>query len=407
MIDIPSRQAPSRHMRSFHNAKSRYADNSITDAVKVGRLIAEDAQLIRDFIAEIKATRGIGLGRANKIIFTLVTWRKFIGPFRANTIADIYRGIEALREARHRGVPYKQNTRRDFMLVLKRFSRWLIVNGYSSVAKDKIAEIKAPAPDRMTKTAQQMLTEDEVRAMIDACQNSRDRAIIATIYEGGFRIEEIGGLTWGQVKFDDYGTVVNVDEKTGKPRYIRLLGATQYLIQWKNDFPFEATADALVFLSNQHLPLQYAAVAMQFKKIGYRAGIRKKITPHLFRHSRITAMIKKGYSQSTVMKQMWGSLTSTMFPTYLHLTDEDVDNEILEKQGIRRTDARRTDAMAVKQCASCNTVNPSTYNFCSACGEPLDETARMSLERLKKDIERTPEYKMILGLARKNLVAGA
>ena len=93
----------------------------------------------------------------------------------------------------------------------------------------------------MTKTAGQMLTEDEVRAMIDACQTSRDRAIIATLYEGGFRVQELGTLTWAQVKFDDYGTVVNVDEKTGAPRYIRLVTATQYLIQWKNDFPFPVT----------------------------------------------------------------------------------------------------------------------------------------------------------------------
>jgi len=256
-------------MRSFHNAKSIYADNSIADAVKSGQLTAEDAQLIRDFIAEIKATHCIGIGRANKIIFTLVSWRKFIGTFQANSIADIYRGIEALRDARHRGVPYKQNTRRDFMLVLKRFYRWLIANGYSSVPEEKIAKIKAPPSDRMTKTAQQMLTEDEVRAMIEACQNSRDRAIIAILYEGGFRVEEIGRLTWAQVKFDDYGTIVNVDEKTGRPRYIRLLAATQYLIQWKNDFPFPATPDALVFVSYQRLPLQYAAVAMQLKNSSF------------------------------------------------------------------------------------------------------------------------------------------
>ncbi|MGB7787485.1 tyrosine-type recombinase/integrase [Methanoregula sp.] len=401
-----SQLAPSRHVRSFHNTKGAYADHSITHPVEKGRLSAEDARLIRDFIAEIKATHGIGVGRANKLIFTLVTWRKFIGPFRANTIADIYRGIEAMRDARNEGVPYKQNTQRDFLLILKRFSKWLIANGHSALREEKIAKIKAPRSDRMTKTAQQMLTEEEVRAMIDACQNSRDRAIIATIYEGGFRVEEIGRLTWGQVKFDDYGTVVNVDEKTGKPRYVRLLAATQYLIQWKNDFPFEATPDALVFLSNQKLPLQYPAVAKQFKIIAARAGIRKKITPHLFRHSRITAMIREGYSESTVMRQMWGSLNSTMFPTYLHLTDNDTDNEIFERQGIRRPEAHRCDALAVKQCVSCNTVNPSTYNFCKTCGEPLDETARLSLERLKKDIEQTPEYKMILSMARQKLIAG-
>jgi len=401
-----SQQAPTRHVRSFHNTKSKYADHSIADAVKIGQLVDDDAQLIHEFIAEIKATHGIGVGRANKIIFTLVTWRKFIGQFRMNTMGDLYRGIEDLREARHEGIPYKQNTRRDFMLILKRFYRWLIANGYSSVPEAKVNKIKAPPSDRMTKTAQQMLSEDEIRAMIEACQNSRDRAIIATLYEG-FRVEEIGRLTWAQVKFDDYGTIINVDEKTGRPRYVRLLAATQYLIQWKNDFPFDATPDALVFLSNQRLPLQYAAVAMQLKKIALRAGIRKKVTPHLFRHSRITAMLQKGYNESIIKKTMWGNLNTTMFETYVHLTDNDIDNEILEKQGITKRDTHRSVAMDIHECNNCHTINAPTNHFCVTCGKPLTEDIRMSMERLKQDIEKTPEYQQIFDMIKQKLAAGA
>jgi len=395
-------------MRPFHNPKTVYADHSITNATNRGKLTVDDARLIRDFIAEIKATKGIGAGRANKIIFTLVTWRNFLGPFQANTISDLYRGVEKLRESRqYNGAPYKQNTQRDFMLVIKRFYRWLNKKGFSSVPVDEIREIKAPRSDRMTKTAQMMLTEEEIRAMIEACQNSRDRAIISTLYEGGFRCEEIGRLTWGQVKFDEYGTIINVDEKTGSPRYVRLLAATPYLVQWKNDYPFTATPESLVFVSVQKFPLQYAAVAMQLKKIAKRAGIQKRITPHLLRHSRITEMIKKGYNESTVKKTMWGNINTTMFPTYLHLTDEDIDNEMLERQGIRRTGKSRSTAMDVRQCINCNTINAPTFEFCSVCGQPLTNNAQMGLEQLKRDIEATPEYKMIMNMVRQKLTAGA
>ena len=54
----------------------------------------------------------------------------------------------------------------------------------------------------MTRTAQMMISEDEIRAIIEACQNSRDRAIIATLYEG-FRVEEIGRLHDFGVKFGE------------------------------------------------------------------------------------------------------------------------------------------------------------------------------------------------------------
>ena len=74
----------------------------------------------------------------------------------------------------------------------------------------------------MTKTAADPLIEMEVMQMLDACQNSRDRALISMLYEGAFRISELATLMWSQVKFDEYGVVVNVDTKTEKARYISL-----------------------------------------------------------------------------------------------------------------------------------------------------------------------------------------
>ena len=41
--------------------------------------------------------------------------------------------------------------------------------------------------------------------MIDACQTSRDRALIAMLYDGGFRLKELATLSWGDVKFDEIG----------------------------------------------------------------------------------------------------------------------------------------------------------------------------------------------------------
>ena len=71
----------------------------------------------------------------------------------------------------------------------------------------------------MTKTAADLLTPDEVGAFIRSCKSVRDLAFYMALYEGGFRVGELGKLTWGQVKFDEYGVAINVDFKTGKPRY--------------------------------------------------------------------------------------------------------------------------------------------------------------------------------------------
>jgi hypothetical protein len=85
--------------------------------------------------------------------------------------------------------------------------------------------IKIGQGDYERKLSRLFELEEEIKKMVKACESTRDRAILMMLYDGGFRIGELGKLTWGQVSFDTYGAVVNVDEKTGKPRYVRLLAA--------------------------------------------------------------------------------------------------------------------------------------------------------------------------------------
>ena len=72
----------------------------------------------------------------------------------------------------------------------------------------------------MTKVASDLLKPDEIIAMVKACKQNVDRALIMMLYEGGFRIGEIGKMKWGDVNFDKNGATVNVNFKPGKPRII-------------------------------------------------------------------------------------------------------------------------------------------------------------------------------------------
>ena len=395
--------APQVTDRSFHLQKKEYGVNSIRKALSKGVLTERDAELIHSFVAELKVTNGISLGRANKITFTLVSWRHFIGQFDTNRIIDLYEGIEALKAGENREKPYKQNTIRDFLSFLKRFYSWLIDNGISDIPMEKVQAIKVPRRNSMTKTAEQILTESEILSLLKACQNSRDRALIAVLYEGGFRSEEIGQLTWGQVKFDEWGTVINVNAKTERPRHVRLIMATRYLIEWKNDYPCTISNEGLVFLTSHHNPLQWATVASQLRKIAARAGLTKTITPHLFRHSRVTHLLQKGYSETTIKKMMWGNMNTAMLETYVHLTDADIDNEVLSREGIRPIHENKTSEMAAQQCNSCHAINPPTHNFCSLCGKPLNKDTEQSMKRIKDEIENSPEYRAIMDMVKEKI----
>src|SRR5208283_5317822 len=215
-----------------------------------------------------------------------------IGPYRQNTISDIYSAVDKVRTAQEpNGIPrYKQNTISGFVRFLKRFYLWMCDNHYTTVDEKKILKIHPPAYDTETKTPDMLLSEEDVRRMIEVCQNSKDRAIVSVLYEGGLRIGEIGNLRWRDIKFSDWNVTLSTSFKTGKSRTIPLVMSRAYLAAWRNDYPIEETQDSFVFLSNRRTPLTYHGDTKQLRIIAKRAGITKHITPHIFRHTRATIL---------------------------------------------------------------------------------------------------------------------
>jgi hypothetical protein len=91
--------APTRAPQSFQLVKPEYADASIRHAITEKRLTEDDAALIREYIGEMRASNGIGTARANKLTFALVNWLRFIGPYRSNTVADLYQAVHVIKSA--------------------------------------------------------------------------------------------------------------------------------------------------------------------------------------------------------------------------------------------------------------------------------------------------------------------
>ena len=413
---------PLRSDRPFHLANEKYGAASVKRALETGLVTKEDADLIVDFVAELKATCHIGPSRFNKITQTLIKWRHLIGPFSSNTIRNIHRGIIALETATYeRFCPpyiktpqkyerkhlYKQNTKHDMVKCLKRFYLWLIEQECSKISQSDIRKIQPPSCDPLTKNADDLLSPEEIVSLIRGCQNSRDRAIIATLYESGVRIQELATLSWSQVTFDEYGVIINIDARTGKktckPRYIRLVMAREYLSTWHDDYPFQPEGKSLVFLTSRGRPLQYSGVAKQIREIAERVNIRKNITPHLFRHSRITHLLQQGYSIQTIKLMMWGSLSTEMIGVYAHLSSRDVDAEVLERNGIRVSHKASINAVPVHQCPHCQGINGPTSNFCHLCGRPLTRAATASQEEVMRFIESHPDLLEIISRGSRNV----
>jgi len=116
--------------------RPEFADKSIENGLKKGWITQNDIALIREFVTEKKVSGGIGLSRVNKITYTLVHWRRFLPEYDRMTIADVYSSIEELKNGNTtKGTPFAQNTKHDFLRILKQFLVWMVENEYTSLPR--------------------------------------------------------------------------------------------------------------------------------------------------------------------------------------------------------------------------------------------------------------------------------
>lgn len=375
----------------FHKSEEKFraqCEHSLRNRLNEGVINERDAELIQLFVAEMRATVGISNSRAAKITGQLAGARRWIGPYDQIVTSDLYQAIDRINNE----VGYTRNFKADVSRGLKRFCLWLCETGHANegLAEVKIRKIKPQTFSKTTKKAEDLLTEDEVRAMIEHATTSRDRAIISMLYEGGFRIGELGELKWKQVTFNDWNVAISTDFKTGKSRHVPLVMSRSYLQAWVNDYPGTPGPDSFVFLTSRGDPLQYQGLVKRLRKIAESAGIERHITPHIFRHSRITHLIRQGYQESIIKKMCWGNPDTDMFSVYLHLVDEDVDNEIATRLGIKKRGrpTQASKALEPIQCPRCYTVHGPTARFCDQCGAALTEEAAQSIQIAVSGLEK-------------------
>lgn len=343
-----------------------------------GHITRSDADLILEHLYERQAQRGISDETVRTSASYIALLRDHTPEFEQCTTGDVMKAVAAIRR-----LHLRPNTERKYILHIKQFFAWLDERGIAEIDISKIDKVKAPPADWITKTSDEMLTIDEVQRIIKACRTSRDRAMLAVLYEGALRPIEIIKMNWKQIEFDRYGAKLTTDGKTGKRRHIRLIMSAQYLAAWQADYPGDASGDAPIFIRLRGSPARMTRGAMRkvIERAALRAGVEKDIYPYLFRHSRITHWVETGLSESVIKLQSWGNLKSPMLATYAHVSDAAIDRAMLEHAGIRQHEDTQEMPKPI-QCPQCDTVNAPNSPACYVCGCPFTRDAKYTVEML-------------------------
>lgn len=278
-----------------------------------------------------------------------------------------------------------ESTRNRWIVVWKYFYKWLLGEGL--VFPKCVMELKQSNREDRKRLPDSLLTEDDIRKMVDTAQNLRDKAFISLLYETGARIGEILELKKKYIHLDANRPYIEVTGKTG-PRSLGIATSVSYLGQYletvqniSDDKPIWKEVGNNIYNKNAE-PLEYDSIRRQIEKIAERAGIKKRVNPHTFRHSRATAL-SLILTESELCNYMGWVPGSGMAGVYVHLSGRQNLGSTYEKI-YNLPHEEKKEEVKVINCPRCQLANDKSRFYCGRCGSPLTIEESMRANRALK-----------------------
>jgi integrase/recombinase XerD len=214
-----------------------------------------------------------------------------------------------------------QNTRTQSRTLsgIRAFYKFLLIEG--EINENPATLLESP---KIGLKLPEVLSVAEIDSMIDQIDLSkqeghRNKAIIETLYGCGLRVSELVNLRLTDIHYAE-GFVV-VTGKGNKQRLVPVSGKALKEIDIykldRNRLPVIHDENVL-FLNRRGSKLTRAMIFTMIKELAARAGIRKNISPHTFRHSFATHMIEAGADLRAV-QEMLGHESILTTEIYTHI----------------------------------------------------------------------------------------
>lgn len=310
----------------------------------------------------------------------VVRFFRFLNDKKAEDITkdDVESYFASLRKVKNK------NTIHKYKIELNFFFKWLKPDN------DFFKDITTKKTDNSL-NHNDLITEEEAHKIIQNTRNTRDRALLHVLYDSAARRSEILDLKKKDVFIDQYGAKIRVNGKTGE-RSIRIVNSVPDLQIWMNQHT--GTLNDPLFPSLPKMtPFSRSALRDMLNAAAKRAGIEKNVYPHLFRHSKLTDLHKRGMTETELKPFAGWTKTSQMAAIYIHLAESDVDDKVLEISGVKKEEKKEKKINSIRVCPYCKTKNPFDGVYCINCSRIIDQTRAIDPmeEKLKKLEEKFNE----------------
>ena len=236
------------------------------------------------------------------------------------------------------------NTRSQSRLIsgLRSFFSYLVFEDY--LTSNPLDLIESP---KIGRKLPDTLSEKEIDALINAIDLSqtynqvkigeRNRAMLETLYGCGLRVSELISLKISDLFFEE--GFIKVTGKGDKQRFVPIVSITQkYINIYKNEvrshIKIKNGFEDTLFLNHKGKQLTRAMVFTIIKQLAEKIGLKKRISPHTFRHSFATHLLQNNADLRSI-QLMLGHESITTTEIYVHL-DKGHLTKVVEKYHPRK-----------------------------------------------------------------------
>lgn len=215
---------------------------------------------------------------------------------------------------------------------LKAFFKYLLMEDL--IKDDPTQLLETPKIGRKLPEVLSIQEIDLLIAAIDLStpEGTRNKAILEAIYSCGLRVSELITLKISDIFFDE--GFVKVTGKGNKQRLTPIGSvALKHIEIYRNEIrchlQIKKGHEDILFLNRRGAQLTRVMIFTIIKDLVEKAGIKKNISPHTFRHSFATHLIEGGADLRAV-QEMLGHESITTTEIYTHLDREYLRDAIIQ-----------------------------------------------------------------------------
>jgi integrase/recombinase XerD len=188
--------------------------------------------------------------------------------------------------------------------VLRSFFTWLVTE--EIISSNPTAKIKSPRIS--AGNSRFPLSVEDLERLRNICQTYREKSLMEFLYSTGCRVSEVSGINLNDINFLERS--VGVLGKGGKRRTVYFSVKASLMIQ---EYVKNRKGGTSLFSSSKapHEALKVSAIQKIVKRLGEKAGLSRRLHPHIFRHTLASVGLNNGMDLVAIQHLLGHASVST------------------------------------------------------------------------------------------------